>query len=124
MIAGSGSNVTLDVTGYAAVNDLTAGSGNDTLIGGAGNNAFTTGTGIVQMVGATAGANTFVCLDRASSVIVTPSGTGYNALDFRYVTSTLAVNLSAKQTIATYSSSTVSTSVTNAGKLIQAVFYP
>ena len=124
LTAGAGSNVTLDASGYAAINILTAGSGNDILIGGAGNNEFTTGKGIVQMNGAKGDANTFVCLDHASSVIVTPSGTGYNALDFRYVTSTLAVNLKASQIIATYGTTIVSTSGTNQGSLFQAVLRP
>ena len=76
------------------------------------------------MNGAKGDANTFVCLDHASSVIVTPSGTGYNALDFRYVTSTLAVNLKASQIIATYGTTIVSTSGTNQGSLFQAVLRP
>ena len=124
MRAGSGSNVTLDASGYAAINDLTAGSGTDTLIGGAGNNAFTTGTGLDQMNGANGDANTFIFLDHAYSAILTPSGTGYNALDFRHVTSTPKVNLTASQVIATYSTTIVSTSETYKGKLFQAVFYP
>ncbi len=124
LTAGTGANVTLDATGYAAINILTAGLGNNTLIGGAGNNEFTTGTGVDQMIGANGDANTFVCLDHASTVIVTPSGTGYNALDFRYVTSTLKVNLAASQVIATYGTTTVSTSGTNQGSLFQAVFRP
>ena len=124
LTAGTGSNVTLDASGYAAINILTAGLGTNTLIGGAGNNEFTTGKGLDQMIGANGGSNTFVFLDHASSVIVTPSGTGYNALDFRYVTSTLKVNLAASQIIATYGTTIVSTSGTNQGSLFQAVFRP
>ena len=124
MTAGTGSNVTLDASGSSGLNILAAGSGSNTLIGGSGNNEFTTGSGTDQMIGTYGTNNSFIFLDSATSVIVTPSGTGANTLDFRRVTSPLTVDLKASKTIATYGATTVTTSGAYQGSLFQTVLRP
>jgi Ca2+-binding RTX toxin-like protein len=124
LTAGAGSNVTLDVSGSSGLNILAAGTGSDALIGGSGNNEFTTGSGTDQMIGTYGKNNAFVFLNSATSVIVTPSSTGANTLDFRRVTSVLTVDLKASQTIATYGNTTVTTSGAYQGSLFQTVLRP